>query len=314
MSQCSDAAVSLRELVLYIDALLLDSGNMNRTRELVETCLVKDKEICGEVIEFLADPDGMYGDSRSIRYANIIDFPSDPDGYGNETCDDVIPTPEQVAAAMAALHDIHCPNVEKVVAIDSNLPLFDDEGVISRESLRDIRWLGILNQVKTLKKAFALHWFKLLFRRFEQILVPHAPREPAQAPNPANLAAAANTPNNVQLNPDESGQASEHGACGGSKNKRSTIRGEARAKLNAALTKHHKYGEAEDLNEEPIGNNVLARLAEVDKATASAFFKEQFGSYSQYKETCRHKDRLLQSLKVLNGECTPRMLQRKIFE
>src|SRR5262249_14849373 len=45
--------------------------------------------------------------------------------------------------------------------------------------------------------------------------------------------------------------------------KRSTEPGEAREKLIAALTKHHKYAEASCLNQEPIGNNQLARLADV---------------------------------------------------
>ena len=60
------------------------------------------------------------------------------------------------------------------------------------------------------------------------------------------------------------------------KAKRSTERGEARVKLLAALTEHHKYADGSCLNLEPIGNNELARLAEVDQSTASAFFNREF--------------------------------------
>ena len=61
--------------------------------------------------------------------------------------------------------------------------------------------------------------------------------------------------------------------------KRSTERGEAHRKLLAALTAHHKYEDGGCLNLEPIGNNELARLAEVSKATASAFFNKEFGGH-----------------------------------
>ena len=55
--------------------------------------------------------------------------------------------------------------------------------------------------------------------------------------------------------------------------KRSTERNEGRAKLISALTAHHKYKNGSCLNLVFIGNNELARLAAVQKSTASEFFK-----------------------------------------
>jgi hypothetical protein len=87
--------------------------------------------------------------------------------------------------------------------------------------------------------------------------------------------------------------------------KRSTERGEGREKLIAALTKHHRYADGGCLNTEPINNNELARLAGVDKATASAFFKAKFRGHAKYRAACRDAGRLADALKVLNGEFSP---------
>jgi len=92
------------------------------------------------------------------------------------------------------------------------------------------------------------------------------------------------------------------------KPKRSTVRGEGRAKLIAALTKHHEYANGGCLNLEPIGNNELARLADVDRATASAFFKREFKGHGKYKVTCADSVRLVAALKMLNGEYAPHYL------
>jgi hypothetical protein len=90
------------------------------------------------------------------------------------------------------------------------------------------------------------------------------------------------------------------------KAKRSTERGEGRAKLIAALTKHHKYAESGCLNLEPVGNNELARSAEVSKRTASAFFDKEFGGHLKYRSLCQDPVRLAAALKALNGEFRPR--------
>ncbi len=90
------------------------------------------------------------------------------------------------------------------------------------------------------------------------------------------------------------------------KPKRSSEKGEGRAKLIAALTKHHKYAEGGCLNLEPIGNNELARQAEVAKRTASAFFDKDFQGHIKYRALCMDPVRLTASLKALNGEFRPR--------
>ena len=89
------------------------------------------------------------------------------------------------------------------------------------------------------------------------------------------------------------------------KKKRSTERGEGRAKLIAALTKYHKYADGGCLNPEPIGNNDLARKAEVSDSTASAFFTKEFGGHTKYRALCGDAKRLVGSLKLLNQEYSP---------
>ena len=91
----------------------------------------------------------------------------------------------------------------------------------------------------------------------------------------------------------------------GKRAKRSTERGEGRAKLTAALTKHHKYADGSSLNLEPIANNELARLAEVSRSTASAFFNDKFKSHLRYRAICRDARNLADALKVLNDEFSP---------
>jgi len=92
------------------------------------------------------------------------------------------------------------------------------------------------------------------------------------------------------------------------KPKRSTERGEGRAKLIAALTKHHKYADGGCLNLEPIGNNELARLAGVSESTASAFFNKQFEGHTKYRAICTDTMRLVTALKLLNQEFAPHHL------
>jgi hypothetical protein len=92
------------------------------------------------------------------------------------------------------------------------------------------------------------------------------------------------------------------------KTKRSTERGEGRAKLLAALTKHHQHADGSCLNLEPIGNNALARLAGVSESTASEFFRNEFEGHAKYRGVCRNAGRLADSLKALNGEFSPHEL------
>jgi hypothetical protein len=90
--------------------------------------------------------------------------------------------------------------------------------------------------------------------------------------------------------------------------KRSTARGEAQAKLIAALTKHHKYAEGGCLNPEPIGNNELARRAGVSPSTASDFFNVEFKGHRTYRAVCLNTGKLADSLKLLNDEFAPHEL------
>jgi hypothetical protein len=90
--------------------------------------------------------------------------------------------------------------------------------------------------------------------------------------------------------------------------KRSTERGEGRAKLIPALTKHHQYADGGCLNLEPIGNNELAKAAGVSPSTASAFFNDKFKGHTKYKALCRDLGRLVAALKLLNDEFAPHHL------
>jgi hypothetical protein len=92
----------------------------------------------------------------------------------------------------------------------------------------------------------------------------------------------------------------------------STASGEARSKLIAALTQHHKYSNDSCLNTEPIGNNQLANQAKVAPSTASNFFKKKFGGWEQYRALClRSTTDLVAALKLLNGEYPPLLLYGK---
>jgi hypothetical protein len=98
------------------------------------------------------------------------------------------------------------------------------------------------------------------------------------------------------------------------KPKKSTLKGDAEAKIIPALILHHQYADGGSLNDEPIGNNELARQADVDKATASSFFKKHFGGHDVYKSKCANKHKLLNILKVLNGEYTKDKLIRLMID
>jgi hypothetical protein len=87
--------------------------------------------------------------------------------------------------------------------------------------------------------------------------------------------------------------------------KRSTEKGEARAKLIAALTKHHQYANGSCLNLESIGNNELARQARVAKRSASSFFKKEFHGHIKYRKLCSDQRLLVAALKSLNNEFRP---------
>jgi hypothetical protein len=86
------------------------------------------------------------------------------------------------------------------------------------------------------------------------------------------------------------------------KAKRSTESGEALAKIIAALSQHHRYEHPDGLLFIPIGSNALAKKADVGKATASAFFKTEFGGHREYRAMCEKNPSALSGhLGRLNG-------------
>jgi hypothetical protein len=92
------------------------------------------------------------------------------------------------------------------------------------------------------------------------------------------------------------------------KQKRGTAPGEGEAKLKAALTLHHQYANGSCLNCEAVSASKLARLARVSKSTSWAFICKQFGNMSSYKRRCEKPSELAMSLKMINGELTPAIL------
>jgi hypothetical protein len=90
--------------------------------------------------------------------------------------------------------------------------------------------------------------------------------------------------------------------------KRSTEPDEARNKLIATLTKHHRYAQGSCMNLEPIASNDLARKAQVGKGSASRFFKAEFKGHVKYKAVCLNASKLAVALKILNGEISPHIL------
>jgi hypothetical protein len=90
--------------------------------------------------------------------------------------------------------------------------------------------------------------------------------------------------------------------------KRSTAKGDAEAKIVAALPTHHKFADGSPLNYEPIGVNALARLAKVSPDSVNRFFNKEFGSqedakdgFANYQAACRDGTKLTAVLKKLTG-------------
>jgi len=84
-----------------------------------------------------------------------------------------------------------------------------------------------------------------------------------------------------------------------------TGRTDGELRLIAALTKHHKYSDGSLLNQDPIGNNALAKQAHVSHSTASKFFRDIFTGHASYQRVCMDKHDLINSLILLNNEFAP---------
>lgn len=135
----------LAALAYRLDAILLSPANMARVRANAESSLADHEQ----------------GD------------PCFPDHPNNECLSDFDPnnvlTPEQRALALAALHDVHCAGVEKVVVIPADLT-----GAAAAADKRlypalaaAVRWAGILQRARRLED-WALPWFESQMLRFEQ--------------------------------------------------------------------------------------------------------------------------------------------------
>ena len=150
------------------------------------------------------------------------------------------------------------------------------------------------------------NWLMGLAHKYPEFLEEYEHTGIRRFPPAVTLKPAIPAADNDVTPPDEHDAASDTSTP--KKPKRSTERGEGRTKLIAALTKHHQYADGGCLNLEPIGNNELARQAEVDRATASAFFRKQFKGHGKYKAACTDSGRLVTALKLLNGEFAPHLL------
>ena len=89
------------------------------------------------------------------------------------------------------------------------------------------------------------------------------------------------------------------------KSKRSTEKGEARAKIISTWTLHHQYRDGGALNFEPIGVNELARQSDVSSGSVTTFFNEVFDGHAKYRSACHLKHPLLRALKEQNDDFSP---------
>ncbi len=93
-----------------------------------------------------------------------------------------------------------------------------------------------------------------------------------------------------------------------SRDKRSTQSGEASTKISAALIEHHQYHEGSCLNSDPIQVNKFAKKCGVASGSVTGFFKKQFGGRQNYLRACGDKTSLVNALRIINGEVTPKIL------
>jgi len=98
--------------------------------------------------------------------------------------------------------------------------------------------------------------------------------------------------------------------------KKSTSKGDAQTKIIGALSAYHQFDGDDCLNLEPIGNNELARSAEVSGSTVSLFLQKQFATKHaasgegrrNYRKACRDSYRLTLEIKRIRDELIPTML------
>jgi hypothetical protein len=103
-----------------------------------------------------------------------FEVPVDPAEPADEWADYDLPiaTAVQGTAALAALHDLLCPGVEKVITVPAELPPMEEvmPAGLRREWQRALSWRATLVRVRGLRE-FALPWFVLQIHRLERNLL-----------------------------------------------------------------------------------------------------------------------------------------------
>jgi hypothetical protein len=100
---------------------------------------------------------------------------------------------------------------------------------------------------------------------------------------------------------------------GKTRGKKSTVSGEARAKIIGALTAWHKYENGGCGNTTPIGVGKLAELAKVSKGSVTPFFNREFrdgkkGGHTVYQRQCQTPTTLIHAIMMINGDLRPSIL------
>ena len=102
--------------------------------------------------------------------------------------------------------------------------------------------------------------------------------------------------------------------------KRSTVSGEARAKIIAGFAEHHKFDDNSCGNCDPIQVGKFAKRIDVSKSRVSEFLKERFSpedgsaAYQRYKSACADPKRLAMDIKAMRGELTPSVLYKSFLD
>lgn len=155
---------SLVSLAVRVHEFLLRPGHMAAARSMAESCL----------------DNPIHGNIRSLRLPanpDVTIFQPEDDEQDRGFCGPPTLTTGQIALIVAALHDVGCPHVEKVIDIpaDANIliPPADPQATfpnwISSDYYRGQRWYVIRGKIGGLGE-YALDWFRPLVSSFEAAL------------------------------------------------------------------------------------------------------------------------------------------------
>lgn len=178
---------SLVSLASRVHDLFLRPGHMDAARCLAEACLADREQGHVDALQFPLHPNfALYDLRRLDREGSFEGSPS--------------MTPGQMALALAALHDVGCPHVEKVIVIPADaatvIPPPDpkvDRWMVSTDFGRAVRWREIRQRVDGLGD-YGLDWFNPLLGSFERVLSESVPPLLAQAPVASLAGPPANSP------------------------------------------------------------------------------------------------------------------------